>query len=373
MYLAEYRCVCIPPRRGEVRGVIKRDGLDGPVKEETPDMKRRKLISIAAGASALVLPIGVAGAQTAETTTTPAPPGSSEAVALNVLDVAQVGHTQASAGPSSGEGSANAVGLGGDPLIDGTTGGSQQGTGTNEGALLDTGDTPVGRVMVTPWGVTVEDDGTTRTSESDAALLKLILIDSGVASVNVLHTHSEASHTDDRSTGKTSSDGVRANVGGEEDGVTVTVLHSETSSEADGSSSFLLGINDTKVGTSDSGGTCVVNAPGVITLACLQAEGGEGSSSAAAAQASVDALGGAPLDVVAGTSEFGRGEQAPVVLPDDVDRDTTGPEVLATSTSTGSGLAVTGMDISIGLATGFALMALGIALLQLKRLNPFIA
>ena len=332
-------------------------------------MKHRKLLSIAAGASALVLPIGVAGAQTAETTTTPAPPGSSEAVALNVLDVAQVGHTKASAGQDSAEGSANALALGGDPVIDGTTGGSQKGAGTNEGSLLDTGDTPLGRVMVTPWSVTVDDDGSTRSSESDAALLKLILVDSGVASVNVLHTHSEANHTDQRSTGKTTSDGVRANVGGEEDGVTVTVLHSETSSEADGNSSFLLGINDTKVGTSDSGGTCVVNAPGVITLACLQAEGGESSSSAAAAQASVDALGGAPLDIVAGTSEFGRGQEAPVVLPDDFDRDSAGPEVLAAST--GSGLAVTGVDISIGLATGFALMALGMALLQLKRLSPF--
>lgn len=292
---------------------------------------------------------------------------------MNVLDIVEVGHTQASAGQESAEGSANALAVGGEPLIEGSTGGSQEGPGTNEGSLVDTGETPVGRVMVTPWSVTVEDDGTTRSSESDAALLKLILIDSGVASVNVLHTHSEASHTDERSTGSTSSDGVRANVGGEEDGITVTVLHSETSSEAEGSSSYLLGVNDTKVGTSDSAETCVVSAPGVITLACLQAEGGEGSSSAAAAQAELDALGGAPLDIVAGTSEFGEGEEAPTVLPDEFDRDTTtGPEVLATSTSTstGSGLAVTGSDVSTGLATGFALVALGIALLQLKRLNP---
>lgn len=335
-------------------------------------MKHRKLISFAAGASALVLPIGVAGAQTAETTTTPAPPGSSEAVALNVLDVVEVGHTQASAGPSSAEGSANALAVGGEPLIEGATGGSQEGPGTNEGSLADTGDTPVGRVMVTPWSVTVEDDGNTRSSESDAALLKLILIDSGVASVNVLHTRSEASHTDERSTGKTSSDGVRANVGGEEDGLTVTVLHSETSSEAEGSSSYLLGVNDTKVGTSDEGGTCVVNAPGVITLACLQAEGGEGSSSAAAAQAELDALGGAPIDVVAGTSEFGEGETTPIVGPEELPRsDDVDVVAASTAASTGTGLAVTGSDITTGLAIGFALMALGTAMLQLRRLNPF--
>ncbi|MBW3537482.1 MAG: hypothetical protein KY395_06915 [Actinobacteria bacterium] len=332
-------------------------------------MKHRKLISFAAGASALVLPIGVAGAQTAETTTTPAPPGSSEAVALNVLDIVEVGHTQASASQSSAEGSANALALNGEPVIEGSTGGSQQGPGHNEGSLLDTGDTPAGRVMVTPWSVTVEDDGETRSSESDAALLKLVLVNSGVASVNVLHTHSEASHTDERSTGKTSSDGVRANVGGEEDGVTVTVLHSETSSEEEGSSSYLLGVNDTKVGTSDSGGTCVVSAPGVITLACLQAEGGEGSSSAAAAQAEVDALGGAPLDIVAGTSEFGEGETTPIVDPAELPR-SDDVDVVATSASTGSGLAVTGSDVAIGFGAGFALVALGMALLQLRRLNP---
>lgn len=239
-------------------------------------MRRRKLLALGAGAAAVVLPFGIAGAQTAETTTTPAPPGASEAVALNLLDVLAVGHTQAKAGQDSAEGSANAVELGGEPLIDGATGGSQQGPGTNEGSLFDTGETPLGRVMVTPWGVTVEDDGTTRSSDSDAALLKLILIDSGTASVNVLHTHSEASHTDQRSTGNTVSDGAKVNVGGE-DGLTVTVLHSETSSEADGNSSFILGVNDTQVLTSESGESCALTVPGVITLACLQAAGGPGS------------------------------------------------------------------------------------------------
>ena len=330
-------------------------------------MRPRKLLAITAGVGALVLPVGLAGAQTVETTTTPAPPGSSEAVALNVLDVAKVGHTQSGANENTAHGSANAVELGGEPLIDGSTGGSQNGAGTNEGSLFDSGDTPVGRVMVTPWGVTVEDDGTTRSSESDAALLKLILIDSGTASVNVLHTHSEASHTDQRSTGRTVSDGAKANVGGEEDGITVTVLHSETSSEANGSSSYVLGVNDTRVLSSDDGGDCALQVPGVITLACLQAAGGEGSSSAAAAQASADLLGGAPIDVVAGNSQFGEGQEAPIVAPADLDR-ATEPDVIAASTgTTGSGMAVTGFDVAKGIALGLALLAMGMTFLQLRR------
>lgn len=330
-------------------------------------MKSRRLLAVSAGAAALILPVGIAGAQTAETTTSPAPPGSSEAVALNVLDLIVIGQTGAKADGSSGEANATALGLLGDePLIDGATGGSQKGKGASEGSLFDTGDTPIGRVMVTPWGVSVEDDGTTRSSESDAALLKLILINSGTASVNVLHTHSEASHTDQKSKGRTESDGAKVNVLGE-GGVTVTVLHSETSSEADGSSSFLLGVNDTKVGTSDQGGSCALSAPGVITLGCLQAEGGEGSSSAAAARASLDLAGGAPLAVAAGSSAFGEGQSLPEVLPAEVDREpASGPEVLDTSTG-GSGLAFTGGDLSKGLAVGFALMALGFAVLQLRK------
>lgn len=340
-------------------------------------MRPRKLLAVTAGVGALVLPVGLvglAGAQTAETTTTPAPPGSSEAVALNVLDVVGVGHTSGKSDEHSSEGTANAVELGGEPLIDGATGGSQKGPGKSEGALLDTGETPLGRVMVTPWGVTVEDDGTTRSSDSDAALLKLILIDSGTASVNVLHTNSKSSYTEDgqggsNSKGRTTSDGARVNLLGEEDGVTVTVLHSETSSEANGNSSYILGVGDTRVGTSDSGESCAVQVPGVITLACLQAAGGEGSSSAAAAQASADVLGGAPIDVVAGSSQYGQGQAAPVVSPADVSRDpAAGPEVLAASTgSAGTGMAVTGIDVAKGIAAGLALVAIGMTLLQLRR------
>lgn len=333
-------------------------------------MKSRKLIAAVSGSAALLLTVGIAGAQTAETTTTPAPPGSSEAVALNVLDLAAVGHTQAGANDKDAEGSANAVELGGEPLIDGATGGSQKGKGTNEGSLLDTGDTPLGRVMVTPWGVTVEDDGTTRSSESDAALLKLILIDSGTASVNVLHTHSEASHTDQQSKGRTVSDGAKANVGGDS-GVTVTLLHSETSSEANGNSSYILGVNDTRVLTSDSSESCAVSVPGVITLGCLHAAGGPGSSSASAVQGSVDVLGGAPAEVSAGTSQYGQGQSGPVVSPADVNRDpATDPQVLGASTgagSTGTGMAVTGIDLAKGLAAGLALISIGLTLLEIRR------
>lgn len=340
-------------------------------------MRPRKLFAVTAGVGALLLPVGIAGAQTAETTSTPAPPGSSEAVALNVLDVVGVGHTSGKSDQNSSEGKANAVELGGKALIDGKTGGSQKGAGKKEGSLFDTGSTPLGRVQVTPWGVTVEDDGRTRSSNSDAALLKLVLINSGTASVNVLHTRSQSSYTEEdpstgnaRSKGSTQSDGARVNVGGEKDGVTVTVLHSETSSEANGNSSYILGVNNTRVLSSGQGGSCALRVPGVITLGCLQAAGGEGSSSAAAARATADILGGAPIDVVAGSSEFGEGEAGPEVLSADVSRDNaTNPDVIAASTGA-RGMAVTGIDIAKGIAAGLALIAMGMVLLQLRRSYP---
>jgi hypothetical protein len=303
----------------------------------------------------------------AETTTTPAPAGSSEAVAAQVGDLIEVGYTQATADQNKGEATATALGIGGEPLGD-ATGGTQKGAGSSEGGIFDSGDTPLGRLMVTPWKATVTQTADKRTADSDAALVRLILIDSSTASADVLRTRSHAEHNGMESKGSTSSDGVWANVGGEE-GLTVVLLHSETSSSAKGNSSYVAGINDNKILSSDeAGNSCAVEVPGVITLGCLAASGGKGASAASVADGHLGDPDGPRLAVSAGASKYGQGEVGPSVLGTEFDR----PEVAAAG-GDGTGFAVTGSDTLFGGMVGLALLCLGAAFLALRRAWGFAA
>ena len=323
--------------------------------------RKAKAGLVAFGVGLLVAPLQVA---TAETTSTPAPPGSSEAVAAQVGDIVKVGYTKATAGPSSGEATANAVELGGKPLSTGT-GGTQKTTGKSSGAIFDTKDTPLGRLMLTPWEATVGQKGDTRTTESDSALAKLVLINSGTLRVNVLHTNSKAEHKGMESKGNTSSDGARVVLGGDK-GLTVVVLHSETSSEAKGNESYVAGINGTKVLSSGSAGqSCALAVPGVVTLGCLKAAGGKGISTASVADGRLgDPTKGTRIAVVAGQSQFGNGSQ---VLGTEFSR----PEEAAGAVAGGNGpatdFAVTGGDVTYGILVGLALMAMGVAVLSIRK------
>lgn len=310
----------------------------------------------------LAAPIKIA---VAETTTTPAPPGQSEAVAAKVGTVIAVGYTKATANSNSGEATANALELQGKPLSAGT-GGTQKGKGKSSGATYDSKDTPLGRLMLTPWSAEVKEDSSGRSSESDAALLKLILINSGTASVQVLHTNSKARHNDDKSTANTSSDGARANVGGDR-GLTVILLHSETSSDGKGNRSYVASVNGATIMSSDQAGkSCAINVPNVVTLGCLNASGGKGSSSASVADGNLGGATGPRVAISSGSSKFGEGAS---VLGTTFTR----PEDNAAAideTARGSGLAVSGGDLAKGFATALALMALGTALVALRRAWP---
>jgi len=311
------------------------------------------------GVGLLVAPLQVAMAET----TTPAPPGSSEAVAAQVGDIVKVGYTKATADPSKGESTANAVELMGKPISSGT-GGAQKGKGKSSGALFDSKDTPLGRIMLTPWQAEVDENGETRISNSDAALLKLVLVNSGTASVNVLHTRSNAQHSGMNSKGKTASDGARVNVGGS-GGLTVTLLHSETSSEANGNKSYVAGINNTEILTSSQAGSCAIAVPGVVTLGCLRAQGGTGTATAAVADGRLGSATGPRLAVSAGSSQFG---SAPQVLGTEFSR----PEAEAAAlgddtTGAGNGLAATGTDVTYGILVGVAMLAMGAAVLGIRR------
>src|SRR5439155_21812047 len=103
------------------------------------------------------------------------------------------------------------------------------------------------------------------------------------AQVDVLRSQSTATydHAADGSTssaGSSSSDGAVANVGGES-GLTIVVLHSQASSGDNGAGSYLLAVNDNKVGTSgDVNGACLFDLPSLVHIVCLTADGGAGGN-----------------------------------------------------------------------------------------------
>ena len=115
--------------------------------------RKAKAGLVAFGVGLLVVPLQAATADVM--TTTPAPPGSSEAVALQVGDVVKVGYTNATANNDSGSATADALTIGGQTLGTGT-GGTQKGNGSSHGSIYDSGDTPLGRLMVTPWSASVK-------------------------------------------------------------------------------------------------------------------------------------------------------------------------------------------------------------------------
>ncbi|MEW6472573.1 MAG: hypothetical protein AB1679_09895 [Actinomycetota bacterium] len=217
----------------------------------------------------------------------PAPPGQASAVAAragSVFDVSKTGATADQSGPSA---EASVLRIQGKPVHN--LGGTQNGNGRTGGALADTGANHSARVEVAPWQASVEGaGGPTRQATSSAALLRVT--GPNEIAAGVLASKSEASHSDQESGGTATSDGVDLRLGSNR----VVLLHSEVTSEAKGRS-YLLGLNDTKIGTDDQLGKsplCAANAPNLLALSCLTASGGvaaNGVTNAAAEVAKVNA------------------------------------------------------------------------------------
>ena len=280
----------------------------------------RALVRLAIGALTVVPAVGAlpgtalaadaptppsAGTTAAADSTAP-PPGSAEAYALLIDPLLAVGHTAATAGGSSSGATANAVEVGGDPLIDGTTGGTQTGPGSKHGALLDTGVTPLGQLQLTPWEATVTQTDSGSTADSDAALLRLIVGDPTVLRAAVLQSHSHAESNSSGSSSSSSSDGAYVNAG--DGALEVRVLHAESNSKS-GGSSYLVGINGNNIGTSDdANGSCVITVPDVASLSCLSASGGtSGTTSQAGASVGDATIGsGQAGGTVSGTQASGQ-------------------------------------------------------------------
>lgn len=222
----------------------------------------------------------------ADTGTTPAPPANGQASAVSITGVVAGGQTSANADQSSGNADANALTVGGKPLSD-QTGGSAHADASkpksdSSGALVDTGETPVGRVEVLPWEAHATYSDSKRTGSADAALAR-ILLPQGLLTVAVGDSTSKAEHDGLTSTGSSSSDGATIDAG--DGALDVVLLHAETSSSGKGSS-YLLGVNGTDLVTSnDANGQCVLDVPQLVQLTCLSASGGKGAANALVAGA----------------------------------------------------------------------------------------
>jgi hypothetical protein len=328
-------------------------------------MPNRALTHLAVGALAVLPVCGLAGPALAGerapvsadgTTSTTPPPGAAEANALLVDPLLAIAHTKATAGSGSGSATGNAVELGGEPLIEGKTGGTQQGVGSKEGSLLDTGVTPLGQLQLTPWSAAVTSAGDKTASDGDAALVRLFLVDPTVLRAAVLQSHSHAESDSSGTSSSSSSDGATLDAG--DGALSITVLHAESSSTA-GSHSSLISINGNEIGSSDdANGSCALDVPDVASLSCLTATGGAGTAAAAVGDATLG--GGQATATVVGTKASG---QKATLGSGSVPRTTSAS---TTSSSSGS-LPFTGSTLPPVVALGAFALAAGAWLQQVSR------
>ena len=98
--------------------------------------------------------------------------------------------------------------------------------------------------------------------------------------LSVLQSKSNATWTNGASSGSSSSDGAILNAGGgaSNGGLTVDLLHADANSSGS-QSSYLLSINGNEIGSSSQvNGACAINIPSLLSLSCVTATGGLGSS-----------------------------------------------------------------------------------------------
>lgn len=288
--------------------------------------------------------------------TTPAPPGSADAVAVQVDDVVKVAHTKAEAKPevSDSSATANVLEVGGNPPL-AQLGSAQKGEGEKTNVLLEFGNLDNTGVKVAPSSAGVHKDGGTNRSTARAALLRLVLINPGLVAIDVLQSFSEASYTSTQSTGSGSSDGVVATVAGQK----LTLLHAEAST-ANGGKSYVIGLNGTELITNKDVGqtTKVVDIPGILRLNAVTVEGGPGSELVKAA--ALDAAVANIPAVVTGVSAAGSAQPVAAAAPAELGAGDTG-------SSGGGGLPRTGLAIGGLLLLGTGLIGAGALVARATR------
>ena len=344
-------------------------------------MRRHMLfITVATSATVLLSPVA---ARADRVGIVPAPPGHASGVALQVGTLLDISKTEATADSGTPSAQASVIRLGGQPLLN--LGGVQQGDGETGGALIDTGTSLPARIEVAPWHAAVAGTaGPKRTSAASAALARARM--AKVFRIGVLQSYSEASYTDEKSTGAASSDG--ADIGLLE-AVRVVLLHSEVATEGRGHS-YLIGLNGMEIGTDDQLGTspiCALNVPTLVGLSCLTASSGLGAAAnkgaaevarvtpAAAALATVNPVAAFTTAGTSGSGTAGISLPAPVpaVMPAEAERSfsSAAPAVEAAQQAAPSShqgeLPRTGTGTALPAAVALTVLLLGA---MLRRIQP---
>lgn len=275
---------------------------------------------------------------------------------INPLDTC-VSCTEASAGNHDAFARARALRLLGQDIAAGESHGAH-----DRGALLAIPANPLLALAIADW-LTDTDEGPISTARSRASLVDLAVLPMedrdgrprGAITLAVLEATSRAEHTAPQSKGYGDNNGVRLDIG---DGALVVILlHSDASSENNGSA-YVLGINGSKLVSSDQAGSSgiPIEIPGVVGVILLKvgASGGEGSAAVGTAS---NLLGsnGQTAGVLTASGVGLAGQQAAPIVPQ-------APATGAAAPATGSGLSVPSTGMALGLS-GLVVLPAGLALL----------
>ena len=207
-------------------------------------------------ASASTAGFGVLGPSQAAPGAAPAPKGIGGAVAVKVGDLLAVGKTDAVSGPTGQVVSAEPVSIGNAPVLAGVTNATKSATG----ALLDTGETAIGRVSVLPWETKVGSNQAT--SSAAVATAKL----NGIGSVAIAPSSAYAIWSPAKSSSQAVSDGAVIKLGD----LTIKVLHAESSDSGRGLTYLVEILGRRQIGTTNAKG-CMLDVGPVATVGCLSA------------------------------------------------------------------------------------------------------
>jgi hypothetical protein len=325
--------------------------------------KRRGLVATSMLGASLVF--GMAGTAAADLIqiNIPAPVSRAEGVGLSVGGVIGVGHTQSAAAPTSGDAVANAVEIGGKPPV-AVLGSTQHGPGATNNALLDTKQTPVGRVEAAPSSAKVTETASTRQADSNAALGRGNLLSPDFASIAVLESTSSATHQGLLSSAYSTSDALVLNMGGA-NGTTIRLLHSESSSAGKGLT-YIIAINDKPIVsvTELTSQICSLPLPEAIRLSCVEVTGGVGAVTSKVLEATVGGANGLTAKAVTASGSGGAGSVLTLNTPG-------APVVQAATTvraaDTGRSLPRTGVQVLFLSLVALAVIGLGTVLVRMRR------
>lgn len=253
-------------------------------------------VTARSAASALTRPVTASDPTSAGSS---APSGTARGHAAQVGKIATVSGTGSSASGSSTSSSAVPLQiLGSTPTS--SFGGTQKGSGTSDGHLVDAQPTSTVRAAATPWTASNSQSADGSSSNAMADILQLDLGDHSTpatANADVLQSTSTAQWTPTQSSSSGSTDGAIVDVDGPAN-LDLDALHAQGSTTGSGSS-YLASINGQPVGTSQQlGDDCTLSRPGLLSVACLDNSGGSAgdakSGSSEALGATVGSGGTAP-------------------------------------------------------------------------------